>query len=1382
MSRHRRPSPLAIGFVLLLIGGILAPWMAPGASAFGERPYDGNQVISGTSHFDVYQGQSVAQSFVPTAKYVIVSVTLRLRNTGDLTDALNVTLRSDADGVPAGAYTAAGEIVVGDTVLSQRNIPFTSTPVLTPGTRYWIVAQSASSSSNTYEWHHSNADAYGSGKAMTTGGLLSGWSEDPLFPTDMYFLTHGQEVEANVSADIVPTTADIRPGDLVTFRITLSNTGSNSAGTVWLNDTLLPGFTFVSDNATDAGASTGHPSYTFSNVANGARSFDLIVQVDSGTEPGTVLSKVLTLRYTDSTGAVRSGSDASAIVVVGIVIKSVYLHPDPVGASPRRLIAARPVGGEASQILLRRDDTPHDFDLEPVLSRPFRSVAQASATLYIDSEDHSMRALDVNLTLSDWNGVSQVPIAYVERRITTNSGDDFQSFTFGFPALDYTFPAGSRIRLTIVNRGTGERDLLLAMNSSTLASALAFRTTTYVRIDSLELRDATAVVSVWSPKDALVVRANVSDPFGTPEIAGARVTIMAPSGSVVVNDAPMAVLATDPSSPSAWQAFQLSIGPALANGTYSILVRATESDGARDIAEATAIVRAPRFSLQKTANETAVQPGDRFRYDLWFNNTGTGVAGQIWINDSLPSGVTFVSTSDQAAMTGNYTWAWSFLGPGSYLLQIEVEAVGGTAFFRNRASLNYTDEKGFAWPMEEAEKDVSFDGPSIDLNMSSADATIHSNETIEYDFALHNTGEAASTLWLNDTLPTNVSYLSDTASDIGGIRTQSGTKVNFSFSDMPASTIWSFTLTVRANSSLNPGSELANQATLAYANVNGILMPPREATWTLTVVAPHVPSAIVSIAPTVAAAGETVGVAVEFSNVGTEPARDVWINLTLDPNLEFVNGSIEPNPSEPPVRFHMTDLPLGPSSVFLNVRVRPTVPDLYSIRVNGTLAYADGFRNMLPSVEIAPDSFEASAPQFALTAAPDNMTVEAGRTGAITINQANTGSGVAGDVRLSLSLPAGFVHVSDTADVEPISSGSGLTWQWSNLAPEASKEFTIAVQAAVSTPDGTPANLTFNLTYSDVYGNPRANLPLVVRATIVAPRLEMSLERTDDAVLAGDAVTFTLTVRNLGSTAMRNLWLTSVLDARFELLAHRSSVLPSIQLSEFTWSFTDLGSGQETNVSLVVRIRAGTPANELVELFFTARYTNSVGDPIPGSQQVGTSVRIEDTTVFYVTLFGAALGVAAVLIVFLRRNRIQIEEVFLVNSDGVLLYHIARSLTSDKDEDVVSGMLTAVQDFVKETFQYGERRGLSHLDFGDYRILIERGDHVYLAVVYSGHGAQFLRRKVRKVLWTIEIAYGKVLELWDGDMEKVLGAKDIIREYLLNTSGRRTTKAEPKPT
>ena len=1379
MSRRLPTSPLVRILLLLFLGTSLTPFLAVPAAAFGERPFEWNQTINGTNHLDVYSSESVAQSFVATDAYRLLNVTLRFRNRGDTTDTVTVALRADAAGVPADTDFARAQIVIGNTVVGNYNVPFGSPPALAAGTRYWIVATCSSLLSNGYEWHHSGADVFPGGQAKINLNLGGGWI-NPATPTDMYFLTFGQEIESNLTTTIVATRTNVNAGDLVTFHAYLNNSGATAAPTAWLNDTQLPGFGYVSDTAQAAGASTPWPSFRFDGVGNGPRTFDLIARVQIGTEPGTVLTKALTLRYIDGAGTLRVAPSTQASVLVGKQTKQVYLNPDPVGSS-ERLRPGLPAGGPGSQYneTLQRDDSAHDFDLAPALARAFR-IYGTNATLYLDSATHDAKNLDINLTLSDWNGVTLTPLAYVQRRMTTNNFADYQPFTFTFPVVNRTFPAGGRIRLTVRNMGTGSEDAILAMNSTFAASRLDLDTSTYVRIDLLDLRDANGSPTAWSPKDTLVVRANVSDPFGSAEISAVRVNLTSPSGSLVVNYTAMALLATDPATPSAWKLFQFAYGPPLSEGTYVVDVTAVESNGVTDLAEADAVVRAPQFTLAKTTTASNVGSGDKFTYDIWYNNTGTGTAGRVWINDSLPNELTFLSSSDPGAMTGSYNWTWTSLATGPYVLSIHVQVKGGlppTPYARNYAFLNYTDEKGYLWPVQLAYADVVFHGPVISLSKTSSKSAIHANETIVYTVTMQNAGETAQALWLNDTLPTELGYVSDSSNTIpGSSSTVSGNDLYFRFSNMPALTTWSFTVTAVGSTAIEEGAEVTNAVSLNYTNSNGYFLPPKDASWTVIARAPRITSAFVTIVPTQATPSDVIPAVVLFTNSGNEAARDAWMNLTIDPGLAFLNASLPATVSGVTIRFYLTNVGFGLTLVYLNLSIRQGVQDHQSLPVNGTIAYSDAFRNVLPVVFLLSDSVEASVPRMVLSVAPQQSWVEAGTIGVFSIYQVNAGSGVAGDVWLTLPLPSSFIYDSDTADVTPTAIGSTYTWHWTNIAP-GPKSFSLQLRAKPSVLNGTLAVLNFRTDFTDANGNPHNTTLFPVSARIRAPQVALIVAATPSQARPGDTIRYDLTFRNTGNATMRNLWLVDVLDPRFEFVSYAARVPVSGQ-NPLNWSYVDVAPGATETVTLVLRIRGDASIGALIPNTFEAVFTNSAGTVIGYARSDSPTVLIQSDP-FQLAYIGsgiAAVGLLAAFVV-MRRLQVHIEEVFLVYRDGVLIYHLSRSLTQDNDEDVLSGMLTAVQDFVRDAFRYGEHRELHHLDFGDYRILIERGKDVYLAVVYSGKDTGFVRKRVRSVIDRIEAVYGPVLAKWDGDMDKVVGTRDVIREHLLKTNGH----ARPSP-
>ncbi len=435
----------------------------------------------------------------------------------------------------------------------------------------------------------------------------------------------------------------------------------------------------------------------------------------------------------------------------------------------------------------------------------------------------------------------------------------------------------------------------------------------------------------------------------------------------------------------------------------------------------------------------------------------------------------------------------------------------------------------------------------------------------------------------------------------------------------------------------------------------------------------------------------------------------------------------------------------------------------------------DGYGNAFPTITLSSDSLVAVAPRYVFSVTPDNTTVEADASVTFTVNHANAGSGTAGDVWLNLSLPAGFVYVSDTSSGTRAVFGSMYTWHWTDQAT-GPNSFTLQLLANPTVADQSRANLNFILEHTDENGNARPPATVVARVTFVAPVIELDLKVDRVQLFAGDTATFTLHLRNNGSAVAKSLWLLDSVDTRFEVVSYDSRVRaeggPTLN-----WTFEDVLPGDDETVTLTLRIRNGVSAGAPIANVMEAMYTNSLGKIIGYARSPSQTVTVlsDPMPLFYVSIGGAIAAGAGVF--FLRRRASsEIEDVFLVSRDGILMYHVSRSIVADKDEDVLTGMLTVVQEFVREAFQYGERRELHQVDFGDYRILIERGNNVYLAVVYSGPESKQLCRKVRSVLDLIEDRFGHVFESWDGDMSKIAGARDVIRESLLKPNGRVTKK------
>ena len=134
-----------------------------------------------------------------------------------------------------------------------------------------------------------------------------------------------------------------------------------------------------------------------------------------------------------------------------------------------------------------------------------------------------------------------------------------------------------------------------------------------------------------------------------------------------------------------------------------------------------------------------------------------------------------------------------------------------------------------------------------------------------------------------------------------------------------------------------------------------------------------------------------------------------------------------------------------------------------------------------------------------------------------------------------------------------------------------------------------------------------------------------------------------------------------------------------------------------------------------------------------------------------------------------KESQATIDDVFLLYHDGILIKHETRRLKPDIDTDILSGMLTAVQSFVKDSFRTEEGE-LDELTFGAMSILIGRGKWLILAAMIQGDGKLEMREQIEKCVEDMESHHPEAIEKWDGNMSfaKVLSPyiKKLIRgEY-----------------
>jgi uncharacterized repeat protein (TIGR01451 family) len=532
------------------------------------------------------------------------------------------------------------------------------------------------------------------------------------------------------------STAD--PHDIITYTITYKNTGTGNAGDVWIKDTIPADTSVIFSLPTYTSVSGDAHTWHFTDVKPGTYSIKLKVKVDAGTSDETKLVNDVTLDYTDANGNPYTQESDSVTVIVTAPIMTVEKVADVSTADPYDIITYtityKNTGtGNAGNVWIK-DTIPADTTL-----------VSASAINYSVSGD-----------TYTWHFTDVKPGTYtITLKVKVDAGTADETKLVNDVTLDYTDTNG--------NSYTQESDSVTVVVTAPIITITK-----------------TADVSNVDPGDTITYTITYKN-TGTGYSGDVWIIDTIPADTTFVSATPTYTSV----SGDTYTWHFTNVKP----GTYTIILKVRVDNDTPDATElvnkvtmdytdtngnkypqesdsVTVIVTAPIMTITKEANVNNADPGDIVKYTITYKNTGTGNAGHVWINDTIPSDTTYVSSSPTyTSVSGDtYTWHYTDLKPGTYTIFLEVRvdiATPDTTTLKNEVTLDYTDANGHNYPQMSDYAEVSVTAPIMSITKTADLTTANPSDVITYTIIYKNTGTGnAGHVWINDTIPTYTTFVS----------------------------------------------------------------------------------------------------------------------------------------------------------------------------------------------------------------------------------------------------------------------------------------------------------------------------------------------------------------------------------------------------------------------------------------------------------------------------------------------------------------------------------------------------------------------------------------------------------------------------------------------
>jgi uncharacterized repeat protein (TIGR01451 family) len=1115
--------------------------------------------------------------------------TVTITNAGP-SDAAGYTI---TDAAPAGVtWTAIAADVAG------------ATCVLATGA--CTMPQLAAGASATLTFTGAVA-AGATGSIANTASITQAATPDPDPADNSDSMTSPVQVLADLEVAKQPAASPGIAGTQASWTITVTNNGPSAASAVQLTDAVSAGLTLQTLSSSVGSCTIATASCSLGTIPAGA----------------TVTINVVTLVGTDQAGVTLTNTAAATS------------PSDPTPDPPT--VASLPVVGEA--------------DLSMTKLAGAASVIAGGAVQWTISVVNNGPSAAVGAAVSDTipAGVSAVSATASVGTCSVTASVDCALGTLAPGQIAFVVVRGT------TSAGIGDGSTLA--NTATVTSATPD--------PALTDNSATATTPVVARADVRVTKAATTSPFvpgsavgwtitvvndGPSDAQAVTVTDVIPTGVSSVSITPAGCTGTTTRSCTlptlaAGQSFTWTIngtlsasftGTSLAN-TATVVAATTDPDSADNSSESTTpVTPAADVAITKSVVGTPTA-GGQITWQLRVVDNGPSAASNVVVTDVIPAGVTGVGVTPSAGCTiaATVTCTIASLAVGSpVVLTLSgtlSSATSPTAVVANTA--NVTTSTPDPNPANNSSTASTSIATSADLSIAkSADGPLAAGEPASWTITVTNAGPStARSVVVTDTLPADLLGATVTV-DGGPACALAGTIATCTLGDIAVGTV----LTVNVSGTIDPAhtGSITN-----LASITGTTPDPsagnNAATATSAVSVAADLSITKSAAPPTFVAGQPATYRLTVANAGPATATGVAVTDLAPSGVTVESVSTTIGFCDDTVTCAIGDLPPGGSAT-VTIIVRPSAGFAHATNVVNTATVssptadpdtADRTSTTTNQVRRIADIVAAKT-----AGAVTGPTWDAGENGRYTLSITNLGPSTSGSLTITDVLAADLTFASFVSVDSGLSCSSAALPTITCSAGDVPAGTTLRAVVEVTLAAGaTPGSIVNTVDVAQTGAddpNPGDNSASTEIATSAEADLQVTKSTATPIATAGEQVSWTITVTNLGPSNASNVVVSDTLPAAltWAVPVPAGCTIDGGDPATVTCDLATVAPGTPESVTLTADIDPAQAAGQIVN---SATVASPTVDPTASNNTTSSAVDIvRDADLTITKLPGAGTAVA----------------------------------------------------------------------------------------------------------------------------------------------------------